>query len=408
MSERAFVAEVVAQPWAALEAGAKSVRLADGHLDRLLHDVLGWAEENEGNGIEVLLTEMPEVRDLETEATVIGVDMGTLVRRHREETYRRHLRSVCQRAASDVMRRDPREVASELARALDDKPPGELRVETFGESAEAWLRWSLTEEERGETGRGWTGLGCLDQRIKGLRAGSLWVLGGRSGCRKSSLVLCAAIKCLGTDTMPGIVSLEDGPSVMGDRIVRQFAAAADASPGLASRRTVADQVRRLQGMVAYAPDATEPEILDACRTLLARGARILFVDYVQAGRFNVNARRYDLAVAQAVRSIKALAARAQVPVVVASQLHESDTNPHKEPTTRDLKESRILLDVAEVVTLLWKSEKGEDSPVCGRLAKLKWGPEGMPFVLRINEDHGVVVGADEGHPAAASQLYEVR
>jgi len=318
--------------------------------------------------------------------------------------YRRKLHADCMRAAADAMREDsdPRQVAASLSRLLDERPSDDLDVHTFGDAAEAWVRRVLAEESAGEEGIAWTGLAPLDQRVKGLRPGSLWILGGRSGCRKSSVVLASAVASMGKGVQPGIVSLEDGSDIFGGRIVRQFAAAAGVDPGTVSRMKIADQIRGLKGMVAYAPDATESEILDACRTLLARGARVLYVDYIQAGRFNAAAKRYDLAVAQAARAIKALASRAGVPVVIASQLTTDRASPYKEPTAHDLKESRILLDVAEVVTLLWKADKGEQAAVLGRLAKLKWAPEGVPFTLKIDAAHGVVGGADEGHPEGAT------
>jgi len=158
-------------------------------------------------------------------------------------------------------------------------------------------------------------------------------------------------------------------------------------------------VEKLRGRITYAIDGKPSEVLGAVQDAIARGAGIVIVDYVQAAQFP-RADRHDLEVAGLARAVKGLCARAGIPAVVCSQITTDRQRPFAEPTPYDLKESRILMDAAEVITLQWESSGAPGAPVLGRVAKCKWGPKGKPYTLSISEQHGVITGAEEGHPPA--------
>jgi len=275
----------------------------------------------------------------------------------------------------------------------------------IGAAVSRWVTHRIAQESGQGPQYPRTGYALLDRSFGGLRPGSLWILSGRSGCRKSWLMLALAHRMARAGLKPGIVSVEDPESVWAERVALMEAPDATVK-GLV---VGAERCQGLDIVLAEDRDGSPEQILRSCQALVEAGCGVLFVDYVQAATIDADVRRYDKAMANVARSVKRLGARAGIPAVVGSQLTTDRRDEFKEPTAYDLRESRDLLQVAEVITTLWKpraDEEAGDAPVLGRVAKLKWGRAGLGFRLRI--DRGAVVDIDRGHVTESKRdEYEV-
>lgn len=309
------------------------------------------------------------------------------------------------------------EDARELARIAADERTA--RVQSVPEHVLlADLYADLQRPAERRTGAA-TGMPLLDAAIGGLPAGSMCVVGGRTGSRKSSLMLSWAVWQSENGHRPGIVSLEDPLKVWRSR--------------MAALRTGIDAERLYHGDVHpddYGPlaaaiertrhagielvdeaAAKASEVRDAIAYLLReKQCDVVYLDYVQAATVSAKDGRWDKAYAEIAKTAKREAKRFGVPLVISSQLKRVEgSNAFIEPSVRDLKETGDLENEAEVVVLLWPESDAEGATVLGKVAKLKWGQSKPRF--RLDIANGVVVGVtrallDDG--PAESPLYSRR
>jgi replicative DNA helicase len=300
-----------------------------------------------------------------------------------------------------------------LGVALSGIDFGDVPSGTLGDAAQAYAEATIaaeaaeaTRDPNEPTRRG--GLRCglrpVDDALRGqtpgapvgFREGALWIFGGRSGCRKSSVALLAAATALEDGYDPTIISIEDSRVTWGERIVLLEAARRKLSTSRADLMRAAALASSLRGRIVYPLDGTPSSVLDEVRKALASGSDLVLVDYVQAIQWPSDTRRVDKAIANFARQAHALARRAGAVVAIGSQLVTEKGKEHREPTFHDLRECKELFDAADVVTLTWKPFAEHDAIVRGRVRKLKWASGGTPFTLEIAEQ-GMVCGAFPGH-----------
>lgn len=337
-------------------------------------------------------------RDLLTELTgEAAFQLAPLARRIRELAQLRAVRLTAAQVASTAEAGDLDGARELLEAALDlaQRQQGH-RIGTLLEAGQAWLR-EVVAAETAETPRARFGWPYLDEKIGGLRPGTMHVVGGRSGCRKSSVLLAAAAHMARTGLRPGIVSLEDEESVWGERaallgarIVSHMHPTHRTHAAIQAVPSLADVPIRLIYAIGSKPDG----VVEASRTLLDHGVDVLIVDYLQAADFDAGVRRYDKAVASLAKRLKGLAFERRVPLLLGSQVTTPKGRELKEPHKSDLRESGDILIATESLLMLWKESHEPDATVHGRLAKLKWGPDGHRFQLDISPA-GVVVGASQ-------------
>lgn len=249
-----------------------------------------------------------------------------------------------------------------------------------------------------------TGYGVMDYAVRSLPGKSMTVVGGRTGCAKSSLMLGMAInQARDQGHRPGIVSLEDPEEIVGTRGLSYVSpvsseALLDAgSLGQLQREILAGnavlgarELRAIGVRVMYRLNRPLGEVLQAIRHLVTRdGCTIIYVDYLQAIRFG-DSRDHKRAVSNAAQSIKAECQALGVPLVLGSQLSRpGKEKPYGEPHMSELKETGDLENMSEVIVMLWKTSDEETAQVRGKVAKVKWSPRRPRFELRFSETGSV-------------------
>lgn len=231
------------------------------------------------------------------------------------------------------------------------------------------------------------GIRAIDAQLGGLAAGNLVIIGADTGVGKSSVALHLAhtLDTIGIAT--GYISCEDARGVVGSRAVamRGNVSALRMRTGQLDPREIHEATsgveawRTSKAHVAYEIGSTDRDVAGSMSRLVhEHGAQILYVDYVQTinPAKSSGSRREDV---RAIASkLKGEAARLGVPIVLLSQIarpKEGDNVPGK----HSLKESGDLENMAELILMLWKDASGQR--VNGKVAKAKWGGDGMLFSL---------------------------
>lgn len=249
----------------------------------------------------------------------------------------------------------------------------------------------LYQEHRGpEGGSIPTGYGGLDAALGGgLRPGSMWIVGGRTSCRKTSVMLRSALELGRRGVVCGYVSLEDDVGIIGERMALMLGF----NPASQKPQAV-DAIDQLGTTMIHAPASKPSQVVDAASHLVAQGAQILYVDYVQSIQSDTT-ERYDLVVGGFASSLRKLAEQHQIPIVLGSQVtdRERARQGKDEPRPRlgDLREAGSLANMADVVTLQWKPVNLPSGAVHGYVAKCKWRSVDYTYALSICQ-HGMVSG----------------
>lgn len=318
---------------------------------------------------------------------------ATVARRLRELAQARQVRDAAMRAAAAAERGSVGDAVA-ILREAEETGRGEEIVPTgtIYDAGIAWLREVVEAEEREAKGAAVprVGMALLDTAIRAYPGGTMHVIAGRSGCRKSWLMLSAAVKMARRGLRPGIVSLEDRDAVWGERAAMLEAQRA----GVDAMREV-ESLRRLGIELTYPIAASAEVALEAThRMLVDRRVDALLVDYLQAIAIPTEASRYE-AVTNFGRRLKALAAKHGKPLWVGSQVTTPKGREYKEPAQNELRESGNIFIEAESLIFLWKESPQENAPVHGRVAKVKWGAAGQRFRLVINPRTGALEDAEK-------------
>ncbi len=212
-----------------------------------------------------------------------------------------------------------------------------------------------------------TGFANFDRLICGLQKGKHYVIGGRPGHGKTSLIACMALGLARRDVPAGIISLE----MLGAEIVGRMVSSESRVPlvhftrGNASDEhvhTVAGMMAEVHALPLFIADElrTLPEIILAMHEQAAMGVKVIFVDYLQKiliNRFRGN--RNEL-VTEISGTMKELSITLRLPVVSAAQLNRDSEKDNREPTMADLRDSGAIEQDADFVALLHNRGKGRD------------------------------------------------
>ena len=110
------------------------------------------------------------------------------------------------------------------------------------------------------------------------------------------------------------------------------------------------------------PNIDLSKLESVARRMVAYGCEILFVDYIQLVSYGPDSMPKAERVGEVSKSMKELARRLDIPVVVCSQLNRQSVG--RKPQKSDLSESSQLEKDADGVILIWHSEdddKNEES-----------------------------------------------
>ena len=194
----------------------------------------------------------------------------------------------------------------------------------------------------------------------GLRAGRMYVVGGRPGDGKSISVLQMAHRAAELD-VPGLVfSAEMGAAEVTDRMV---SAGAVVEQSQITRRRLDDdgwtrvgeyynRARDLPITVVDKPNLTLPYIKAVAREAKRRsGIRFLAVDYLQLVGSDSRGQQREQEVAAISRGLKQLSRELDLIVLVAAQLNREGVRAGRRPQASDLRESGGIEADADVIIL---------------------------------------------------------
>ncbi len=272
----------------------------------------------------------------------------------------------------------------------------EQRVSLLSLRDVAWK--SVQPKPKHATGIVQVGHGPIDGAYRAIRPATMMVVGGRTGSCKSKFMLDAAINMTRGGVRAGYVSLEDGEDVVGPR------ALATMVPGLTEERITQEQLdmssqneidrglealERIGVCVSFQLNRPLQDVARAVRAMVTAGCRMVFVDYVQAIRLGVSAKRAEL-VSDAAQELKAVCQAGNASLGLGSQLKRADdSKPFAEPHAGQLKETGDLENMAEIILLFWKSSDDSSARILGKVAKVKWSSRRPRFEMLLNENGSI-------------------
>lgn len=242
------------------------------------------------------------------------------------------------------------------------------------------------------------GFPLVDEELGGLGPTSCGILAAATGVGKSSALLAGALASTGK---VGIISLEDGPDVVGARVLahltginsrlirRKFLL--DSELKSVNRAAVSGKADHV--FLAYPPAKIAP-IVEAVNALAVRGCRLIWLDYLQKVRGH-NASRRDEVGATYTEFQQACKANDVAGMAVSQFRRLSDGE--KIPQIHHLKESGDLENEARLIILAHKytcdGAEGVGSRVRFRVAKSVFGGEEIEFDY-LRDDAGSLQPAE--------------
>lgn len=235
--------------------------------------------------------------------------------------------------------------------------------------------------------------------------GDTVIIAAETNTGKSSIVFSSVASLEQRGIPSGLISIEDPKEDWGAKALGHFgdlntspfwAGTASADDWRSATKAVETIAARPQlARFAVAKSGTLDEVCQAMSVLVrVHGARILFVDYIQAIQHSMKGATRKQEVDTVYRRLQATARMLGVPLVLTSQLSRGEDD-NREPTVKRLKESGDLENGAQVIMLVWvdKRDVEEDgwssAPVRLKVAKLKRAPE-RPRVMFVRGPGGVL------------------
>lgn len=208
-----------------------------------------------------------------------------------------------------------------------------------------------------------SGLKQLDNYLLGFQQERYYVIAGRPSSGKSALLLQAANHLAVRKDVPvGYISVESSKEELLDRSFASLARIPSQriQTGLLVSRDFesilrwSDNIAKSPFQIFDTPNAELSQIQTAMRQMVRKGARIIFVDYLQLIRVRGTRDRREQ-VEQASLAMKTLSRQLKIPVVCAAQLGR-DATGSKVPGLSDLQYSSQIEQDADAAALLHVEE----------------------------------------------------
>lgn len=250
--------------------------------------------------------------------------------------------------------------------------------------------------------------------------GDTVIIAAETNTGKSSLVFSSVASLETRGIASGLVSIEDPKEDWGAKALGHFgemnttafwAGKVSRDEWLQATNAVNQITSRPQhARMAVAKSGTLEEVCQAMSVLVrVHGARILFVDYIQAIQHAMKGATRKQEVDTVYRRLQATARLLGVPLVLTSQLSRGEDD-NREPTVKRLKESGDLENGAQVIMLVWVDKRDAESngwasaPVRLKVAKLKRAPE-RPRVMFTRGPGGVLHEVEWREPVGKSSMF---
>ncbi len=306
-----------------------------------------------------------------TEGIPRGTDLGPHMAVIREAATTRRLRALLEDMETRI-------VAGEQTEELMADLQGEvLKLQTQNVKVRpAYIRefavatWEAMQEqaerEAGKTLGIPTGIADFDRALGGWHLGELTYIGALPGRGKTALMVQAMHHAATHGHKAGCISLE----MQAQQIMRRLGTIQSKLPAYKFRdpRLLTPAERRLAKDSLFALGELDIQICDQsgldhnaittlARQMHAKGAEVIFVDFVQIIHEDGRDRRE--AINRVSAALRDTAKALNIPFVVLSQLARRDSDPNRRPTIQDLRESGNLEQDAHNVALIYRPKHKE-------------------------------------------------
>lgn len=322
-----------------------------------------------------------------------------------------HIEHYARVVKNQARRRALVQVAGKIAAAVYEEPEAQdaeeraksILLESVGQEQDSIL---ITPERQGAILREYilskkagghatisTGLRALDEQLGGgLRRGNLVVVAARTSVGKSTLAENIAEKVASTDHRVLFVSLEMSPEEIVHRYAVRSTVLNDSVPqfGISSDKdkealeVLVQNRSKLPFYLLNAPAASTIAIRSAVSRINIQygGLDLVVVDYLQLLKDAGHAEE-RLRIGQITANMKSMAREFNVPVVLLSQLNRNIEMRGGEPRLSDMLESGRIEADADVVVMLWNTDKpdvlGYDTHT--KIAKNRQGATGKVDII---------------------------
>ncbi|MFC6090854.1 DnaB-like helicase C-terminal domain-containing protein [Saccharothrix lopnurensis] len=239
-----------------------------------------------------------------------------------------------------------------------DQADDDEHVHSYADLLDQFLEAQRTPDDAFIVPTPWTDLNGL--LLGGLRAGRMYVVGGRPGDGKSISVLQMAHRCAELGHAGLVLSAEMGAPEVTDRMVSSGAVVEQSQ---ITRRRLDDdgwnrigeyynRARSLPITVVDKPNLTLPYIKSVAREAKRRNnIRFMAVDYLQLVGSDSRGQQREQEVAAISRGLKQLSRELDIVVLVAAQLNRENVRAERRPKASDLRESGGIEADADVIIL---------------------------------------------------------
>ena len=213
-----------------------------------------------------------------------------------------------------------------------------------------------------------TGFPHLDSEVGGIAAGEIMVIGSRPNVGKTAQLLHIANMAALQDKKPYFLSLEDSPTIIGERLTAPYSGIK-----LGSLRVDGHQYYRSSAIDALVKRRWEDVAFDfaAVRTLevisqkirdavLIHGRDCILIDYLTK-IFAPGFQDIRTMVVTVVNELRALSAELNVPLYIGAQLARPQWNKEankyiQEPELSSLKEAGVIEEACDLIIMSWADD----------------------------------------------------
>lgn len=215
-----------------------------------------------------------------------------------------------------------------------------------------------------------TGIETLDRNMGGMLPGTLWFLGARTNCGKSSTMLNMGHTAAAAGHRVLFVSGEDPASLVGGKYQSRYSGVptidlcrdGHSFGGLKSIREASKKAQEIPLFMTFPENRSLPGIMNLLETSMKEiKPAAIFYDYLTTIRSNGSKNSPREFYTEVVAELREFAHRHKVPVLCGSQItrRQGETNDHYEISMRELSETGNIENFADVVMLMWRDDSGQ-------------------------------------------------
>jgi len=244
---------------------------------------------------------------------------------------------------------------------INDKSSGYVRLSDVAEDAVSVIadRFNHPETFPGVS----TGIYEIDNVIGGLKGGDEIIIAATPSIGKTAMAMQIGRNVSAQKVPVGVISLEMSKRQLYLRTV--FSEASVSSSLLNSGQMDVEQydkllkaatrVNEFPMYIDDSTDATAGQIIAKAQHLVnSKGIGLLIIDYLQLLDEPGHANR-NLELGKITRSLKQLAKKADIPIIILSQLTKDAYG--RRPVLRDLRDSGAIAQDADIIIFLWRPEQ---------------------------------------------------